>query len=53
MYYVEDTEQCCGNCKYSGYDKEEKEWYCNNPESETYGILTAYGDGCEEWEERQ
>lgn len=53
MYYVEDTEQCCGNCKYWEYDKEENEWYCNNLDSKTYGILTAYADGCEEWEDRE
>lgn len=53
MMYVEDTEQCCGNCKHHGYDREEKEWHCNNPESDAYGLLTAYGDSCEEWEERK
>lgn len=44
--------ECCGSCTYSEYDREEGQWGCVNPESEGYGLLTAYDDGCEEWEEK-
>lgn len=53
MKYVEDTEMVCEDCKYRGYDREKKEWYCNNQESENYGLLIEYADGCEEWEDNQ
>lgn len=53
MYYVEDTEQCCGNCIYNNYDRQEGQWCCICADSEAYGLLTAYGDSCEEWEERK
>lgn len=52
MMYVEDTEQCCGNCIYNNYDRQEGQWCCICADSEAYGLLTAYGDSCEEWEER-
>lgn len=39
----------CGECTYNQYDNKEKCWVCNNPESENYGLRTAYDDYCEEF----
>lgn len=50
--YAEDTEKVCGDCNYHVYDRDKDDWDCNNYDSENYGLFTAYGDGCEEWEER-
>ena len=53
MMYVEDTEKVCGDCNYHVYDRDKDDWGCNNYDSENYGLFTAYGDGCEEWEEQK
>lgn len=42
-------EDKCGECAYNHYDKKEKCWVCGNPESENYGLMTAYDDSCEEF----
>lgn len=45
-------EQCCGTCIYNNYNRQEGAWECINADSEGYGLLTAYDDSCEEWEEK-
>lgn len=45
-------EKCCGTCRYNGYISEYGTWGCDCPESGAYGLLTAYDDCCEEWEEK-
>ena len=46
------TEECCGTCKYHYYDIEDKEWVCDNKNSDYYSDYTSYSDSCEEYEER-
>ena len=48
----------CGTCKYNtpeyeGGTREVKDFYCDNEESECYGLPTAYDDSCEDWEEKE
>lgn len=40
----------CSNCKHNSYDRERKEYFCNNKKSESYGLETAYDDCCEDYE---
>lgn len=40
----------CGNCKY--YEYIDGEWFCNNEESEYYGLETDYKDRCVDYEVR-
>ena len=42
----------CSNCAYNSYDKERREFYCGNKNSENYGVETAYDDHCDEHKEK-
>ena len=48
----------CGTCKhntpeYEGGTRKVKDFYCDNEESEYYGLPTTYDDSCEDWEEKE
>jgi len=43
----------CGACKYNRYDPVEQAYYCDNQESDNYGVFTAYDDNCEDFEEKE
>lgn len=48
--------ECCGNCEFNccGRDRfGNKEYYCNNSESDYYGLETDYTDCCEEFSEKE
>lgn len=45
-------EEICGTCKFNFYDKEDKRFYCDNEDSDTYGTPNDYEDGCENWEDK-
>ena len=47
-----NKEECCGNCKYHYYDREDEDWVCDCQNSEYYTDYTGYTDKCEEYEER-
>lgn len=42
--------ECCGTCAFNRY--KDGEFVCGNPDSEAYGLYTAYSDECEEYEEK-
>ena len=42
--------ETCGTCKYNSWD--DGVYICGNPEGEYYGAMTAYDDGCEDYEEK-
>jgi len=42
----------CGECAHKQYDRDEKEWVCNNTMSENYGLEVKYRDYCEEFEQK-
>ena len=44
---------CCGNCKYSQYSKEIKDFICINDSSENYGCETEFRSHCEEHEYKE
>lgn len=44
-------EEICGTCKFNLYDKEDKKFYCDNNDSDTYATPNSYDDGCENWED--
>lgn len=49
-------EKCCGNCRFHRTGKDagkNSDFYCNNEDSEGYGLPTDYEDCCEEWEGRE
>lgn len=49
-------EGCCGNCRFHRTGKEagkNSDFYCNNVDSEGYGLPTDYEDCCGEWEGRE
>lgn len=48
-----EKENYCGTCKYNFYDKEQKEFYCGNMNSDAYGFMVFYENGCECWEEKR
>lgn len=50
-----DKECCCGTCKYHCPSEipGQEDWYCNNAESDAYGVETAYDDECYCWEGRE
>ena len=48
-----DKSEVCGTCKWCKYWQQDDDWYCDNEESEYYTDWMAYGDKCEEWEERE
>lgn len=39
----------CGNCKFSSYSKEDREFCCCCEESDNYGLPTFYDEVCDEW----
>lgn len=44
----ESTHQSiCGTCKF--HKCEDREWYCDNIDSDNYADFTGYEDSCEEW----
>lgn len=49
-----ERKEVCGTCKYNRGEwnskKGYKDWYCNNEDSDCYGVSTAYSDACEDWE---
>lgn len=46
-------ESCCGNCKYNRYDREDKQFYCNNEDIYEYGLPTSYTDCCDDFEDKE
>lgn len=48
-----EIEKVCGTCKYNKGERDGekgyKDWYCNNEDSDCYGVPTAYSDACEDW----
>lgn len=43
----------CGNCKHHVcMDSDSDDWICENDESDCFGCVTDYGDGCLDFEER-
>ncbi len=52
-----ERKEVCGTCKYNRGEwnskKGYKDWYCNNEDSDCYGISTVYSDACKDWEERR
>ena len=45
--------ECCGECKYNRYDRDDECFYCGNEYSSDYGCITAYTDFCEDYEEKE
>lgn len=43
----------CGECIHIGFDYQDHVYYCDNEESEYYGVMTAYDDECSEFEENK
>lgn len=50
---MDEDEKVCGRCKFNIFDHECSEFVCDNPESDAYGVGTAYCDSCTEWENRE
>ena len=50
---MDEEEKVCGTCKFNIFDHECSEFVCDNPESDAYGVGTAYCDSCTEWENRE
>ena len=50
---MDEEEKVCGRCKFNTFDHECSEFVCDNPESDAYGVGTAYCDSCTEWENRE
>ena len=46
-----ETELICANCKYN--TKDDENYYCNNEDSDCYGLPTMYDDSCEDFEEKE
>ncbi len=44
--------RCCGECEFSKYGREEREYFCECEESEIYGLPTMYRGSCDEFVER-
>ena len=49
LFDRDDSEQCCGTCKYN-YREKKDTFSCANEDSEYYASLTSYEDSCDEWE---
>lgn len=52
---MRDEEHICGTCRHNRREwinPKNKDFYCDNPDSDNYAVNTAYTDGCEEWEEK-
>lgn len=47
--------QVCGTCKHCKRDYTEKgaPFTCHNEQSEMYGLMTAFDDACDEYEEKE
>lgn len=48
----------CGNCKHNKRDFSKPqsgyvEFYCDNEDSDNYGVPTMYGDSCGDFEEKE
>ena len=43
----------CGNCAYNSYDRELREFYCGNTDSDSCGSPTAYDDSCADFESKE
>ena len=52
---VDQAMKCCGTCKYHRCDRDTKDWYCDNLDSEYYADYTGYEDcpSCQDWEARK
>lgn len=46
-----ETEPICANCKHNA--KDDENYYCNNEDSDCYGLPTMYDDSCEDFEEKE
>lgn len=46
------VESCCGNCKFNKYDRQDKQFYCNNEAIYEYGLPTQYTDCCDDFERK-
>lgn len=52
------TNKICAYCKHNKPEYEEetrktKDFYCDNKESDCYGLPTSYDDSCECFEEKE
>lgn len=47
---------CCGTCQYCKCvgkpNTKSSMWICDNPDSDYYGLDTAYDDACDDYEGR-
>ena len=43
--------EICANCKHNA--KDDENYYCNNEDSDCYGLPTMYDDSCEDFEEKE
>ena len=48
-----NEETICGNCRHNKYDRQTKDFVCNNQDGEYYGLSTSYDDMCDEYEEKE
>ena len=47
-------EKTCRSCKWSGYDRSSKEWWCTNDLSEDFDcIIVKAQEACKEYEEKK
>lgn len=53
MGYRDSEREVCGTCRWSRYDRELNDFYCQNRDGENYGAGTAYDDSCSDWEEKE
>lgn len=50
---MDDNEkQCCGNCKYAAYIRENDGYVCENMDSYYVSDYVEYDHRCEEWRNR-
>lgn len=46
--------EICGTCKFNKFAPEGSGlFYCDNNDSDMYGIPSEYDDSCEDWEEKE
>lgn len=48
-----DNREICGTCRFSQYDKDEEDWFCDNQESDSYTDWVEYTHECDGWEGRE
>lgn len=53
---MDNERPCCGNCAHHTplwKNGQSSGWTCDNEQSDNYGLITEYGDRCQDYEEKE